>query len=137
MASIGRKKRFTSASSGSPGGSWGHPRRWRGRGAVAVQLARAAPPEQGGLASGLLNTTRQIGGALGLALLGTIAASHASGITGEGQAMALSAGYAAAINVGAVIFLATGVIGFLALPPRLGNPQPGETQGEAGPGGDR
>src|SRR5207302_8057880 len=38
-------------------------------------------PEDAGLASGLLNTTQQVGGALGLAALSTLAASRTSHVT--------------------------------------------------------
>lgn len=83
---------------------------------------------EGGLASGLLNTTRQIGGAVGLAALGTLAAAHADAATGAEQA----AGYATALAVGAAIYVATAIVGALVLPARIGSAAP-EGTSEPGP----
>ena len=68
---------------------------------VAVQ---GVPREQSGLASGLLNSSRFIGGALGLAALSTIAESHthAALAAGTAPARALTDGYGAAFVVAAI-----------------------------------
>ncbi len=66
-----------------------------------------------GLASGLLNTSQQVGGALGLAILSTLAASRTSHLLSHGvhsQAEALTRGYHVAFAVGAAMLLLGGVI---------------------------
>jgi len=66
--------------------------------------------EDAGLASGIFNTSQQIGGALGLAVLSTLAASRTSSLTadGVGHAEALTRGFHVAFAVGAG-FLAAGL----------------------------
>jgi Major Facilitator Superfamily len=58
-----------------------------------------------GLASGLLNTSQQVGGALGLAALSTVAFNHAAAHGGP-QAAALVSGYTTAFLVGGILLAA-------------------------------
>jgi hypothetical protein len=74
-----------------------------------------ATPSDSGVVSGLVNTTQQVGGALGLAVLATLAASHTDSQLADGatNASALTSGYefafivAALITVGAIVLTAT------------------------------
>ena len=61
-------------------------------------------PEESGLASGVVNTAFMMGGALGLAVLASIAASRTDTLAanGDGSLVALTGGYHAAFLVGAI-----------------------------------
>jgi DHA2 family methylenomycin A resistance protein-like MFS transporter len=60
--------------------------------AATTAVMEAAPPERGGLASGTLNAARQVGGVIGVALLGTLVASRGTFVVGLRTAMAIAGG---------------------------------------------
>ncbi|MFF4987120.1 MFS transporter [Streptosporangium saharense] len=70
-----------------------------------------------GLASGLFNTTQQIGMALGVAVLSTLAASRTGDLLADGasQAAALTGGYRLAFTVGTGLLLAALAVALLVL----------------------
>lgn len=72
-------------------------------------------PDQSGLASGLVNTAFMMGGALGLAILASVAAAWTSSAAADGVAhvVALSIGYKAAFLAGALMALAAAGFGLL------------------------
>ncbi|MEW2355347.1 MFS transporter [Spirillospora sp. NPDC029432] len=76
-----------------------------------------AREDDAGLASGLFNTTQQVGMALGVALLSTLAASRTQGLLGDGrtEAAALTGGYHLAFAVGAGLLAAAFAIALLVL----------------------
>ncbi|GAA2804170.1 MFS transporter [Streptomyces showdoensis] len=83
---------------------------------LAILATTGAPPSEAGLASGLINTSRTMGGALGLAILSTVAAAFTT--TGTPTPASLTEGYAAAFRVGACVLLGTAVLMALWLPGR-------------------
>jgi hypothetical protein len=65
---------------------------------------------QSGVASGVLNTSRLLGGALGLAILSTIASSQTNGELGVSAGRAITDGFDLAFTVAAVFALAAAVV---------------------------
>jgi predicted MFS family arabinose efflux permease len=72
---------------------------------VTLLATAGVAPEDSGLASGLLNTSQQVGGALGLAILSTFAANHTSSQLASGAARpeALLAGWQVGFIGGAIV----------------------------------
>jgi EmrB/QacA subfamily drug resistance transporter len=79
---------------------------------VTIGAVTGTKPDEAGLASGLINTSQQVGGALGLAILSSIANSRTATVTSGGEhnpLVALTEGFQTAFLIGAC-FAATGAI---------------------------
>jgi EmrB/QacA subfamily drug resistance transporter len=78
---------------------------------ISIAALAGVQEHQAGLASGLLNTSQQLGGAIGIAIASSVAASHTNALLHVGNAApaALTGGFQQA-------FLVLGVIALLALP---------------------
>ena len=71
--------------------------------AIMTLAMSGATPEDAGLASGLVNTSMQVGGSIGLAVLATLSTERTNSLldSGEGQLQALTSGYHVAYLIGA------------------------------------
>jgi EmrB/QacA subfamily drug resistance transporter len=96
--------------------------------ALMTLAMSGASPSDAGLASGLVNTTQQVGGALGLAVLTTLATSRTDVLRADGEsaAVALTDGYQLAFGVGAGLLGAAILLALLVLKPVAATQQEAE-----------
>jgi len=87
--------------------------------ALMTLAMSAATQEDSGLMSGLVNTTQQVGGALGLAVLATLSATHSDNLlaSGDSTAEALTGGYHLAFAIGGGLVVAALALALVLLRP--------------------
>jgi EmrB/QacA subfamily drug resistance transporter len=87
---------------------------------IMITAVAGVGESEAGMASGLINTAQQVGGALGLAILSTVATSRTSDVlaTGVQQRAALTEGFQTAFAVGAG-FAVVGIVLAVLVVPRI------------------
>jgi MFS family permease len=91
-----------------------------------IAATATAPPSEAGLASGLVNTSRQMGGALGLAILTSVAALYTSHLTHaslRAPILALTDGFRLAFALGAGFAALAALAAFRLIPPLVRSQQ--------------
>ena len=93
------------------------------------------PASDAGLGSGITNGSQQVAGALGLAVLGTIATNHSKALEAHGQALASSlvSGYHLAFAIGAASVVVAIVTALVVLRPLGGRAAAGAAAGSRAP----
>ncbi len=92
---------------------------------VTIAAVQGVPRAESGLASGLVNTSRLVGGALGLAALSTLAVSHTNSevAAGTSRVVAQTDGYQLAFLAGAAICVLGAIAARSMIPPRPAAPE--------------
>jgi sugar phosphate permease len=84
---------------------------------MTIAAVAGVEPHEAGLASGMINTSQQIGGALGLAILAAVANSRTDSVAEAGSPMpvALTEGFQTALMVGSAFAVLGAVLALLLI----------------------
>jgi EmrB/QacA subfamily drug resistance transporter len=96
---------------------------------LMIAATSQAPASEAGLASGLINTTQQVGGALGIAVLGALASSVTANAVADGTAtpQAMTDGFSTGLVGAAGIAWGAALLAVLLFTRRRGDPSPTAT----------
>ncbi len=94
---------------------------------ILLAAMGSVEPSEAGLASGVVNTSFMMGGALGLAILASVAATRTESLTnsGHGALAALNGGYHVAFLIGAAFAVIAGAVGAALIRTEAAEPVPG------------
>jgi predicted MFS family arabinose efflux permease len=97
---------------------------------ITISATNGVAPADAGLASGLLNTTQQVGGSLGLAILSTVSATRVTNALGAGSPLpvALTHGFKGAFAVSAALCAVGAAMALALLPARARRPEDEHTE---------
>jgi hypothetical protein len=82
---------------------------------IVASATYGVPPDEAGLASGLITTSQQMGGALGLSILTSVAASVTAAATDPTSAEALVHGYRYAFGTGLLFLIGSLVLAIFVI----------------------
>jgi sugar phosphate permease len=111
---------------------------------LTIAAVEGVPPEQHGIASGVLNMTRTVGGAIGLAAISTVVADRTSGrlLAGRSAPVALTDGFRLGFAISAVLMVLCAIVAVAmfrgpvgAVPGPAGDPEPSGGEAAAAVGG--
>jgi EmrB/QacA subfamily drug resistance transporter len=104
--------------------------------AIMTLAMSGATPSDAGLASGFVNTSMQVGGAIGLAVLATLSTERTESLLGDGESLAsaLTSGYHVAYLLGAgLAAVAVAIAVFVLRAPQPPGAMPAPVKGEPEP----
>ena len=97
---------------------------------ITIAATTGVAPQDSGVASGLLNTTQQVGGSIGLAVLSTVSTTRVTDALHQGASLpaALTHGFKGGFTIAAILCAAAAVLALILLPRRRRDPKNSEAE---------